>query len=85
MNKRIKKKYRDLQLDELCDSIVDTMTIKKGTVLIMRIDPDVINKYGPKIANHTIKSVIDHFKRLYDIDVVVAPKNFVFEQTDNEG
>ena len=68
MNKRIKK-YRNQQLDEICNSIKIATSVVRGNVLLMRVSSE---------------EVVNEIKQRYGINVVAVPRDLISERTDSE-
>ena len=74
MNKRIKKKYRDLQLTDICDHFVETIPLQDHTAVIVKLNPADVYSKGKAYRDH-IKWVMDKLKRDHDIDMLVTDHN----------
>ena len=74
MNKRIKKKQLYMKLEDVSESIVETIPVPDHSTLLMRLDPSKsYANYGYKSAWNKFVRIAKSLKRNHDIDVVAVP------------
>lgn len=85
MKKRIKKKHLYMKLEDVCESIVETIPVPDHSTLLMRIDPyKSYANYGFKSEWNKLVRIAKSLKRNHDIDVVAVPTT-VFDAVQVEG
>jgi len=84
MNKRIKKKRRNLDINCVCQGIKDMMTVKDHSVLLLTIDPKMtLNNYRRNIYN--LEQIIDTLKKEHGITTVATMGDlFKFSEMNEE-
>lgn len=76
MNKRIKKKQLYMKLEDVCESIVETIPVPDHSTLVMRLDHTKMHKnFGYKSGWNRLVRIAKSLKRNHDIDVVTVPAN----------
>ena len=81
MNKRIKKKYRDLQIADICDQFVETIPLQDHTAVFVKVDPvKVQNRLGS--FSRQINMLMKRLKRDHDIDLIVTTLDAEIVSTD---
>lgn len=74
MKKRIKKKQLYMKLEDVCESIVETIPVPDHSTLLMRLDPSKsYANYGYKSEWNKFIRIAKSLKRNHDIDVVTVP------------
>jgi uncharacterized protein YfeS len=74
MKKRIKKKHLYMKLEDVCESIVETIPVPDHSTLLMRLDPrKSYANYGFKSEWNKLVRITKVLKRNHDIDVVTVP------------
>lgn len=85
MKKRIKKKQLYMKLEDVCESIVETIPVPDHSTLLMRLDPSKMHKnFGYKSEWNKFIRIAKSLKRNHDIDVVTVPTT-VFDAVQVEG
>lgn len=84
MNKRIKKKKRNIDINYVCQGIKEMMTVKDHSVLILHINPDMtMNNYRRNIYN--LEQIIDTLKNEHGITTIATMGNLLkFEEVTEE-
>lgn len=78
MNKRIKKKQLYMKLEDVCESIVETIPVPDHSTLVMRLDPSKMHKnFGYKAEWNKFIRIAKSLKRNHDIDVVTVAANMI--------
>ena len=82
MNKRIKKKKRNIDINYVCQGIKEMMTVKDHSVLILHIDPNMtVNNYHRNIYN--LEQILDILKNEHGITTIATMGNVLkFEELD---
>lgn len=76
MKKRIKKKQLYMKLEDVCESIVETIPVPDHSTLIMRLDPSKsYANYGFKSEWNKFIRIVKSLKRNHDIEVVAVSAN----------
>lgn len=76
MKKRIKKKHLYLKLEDVCESIVETIPVPDHSTLVMRLDHTKMHaNFGFKSEWNKLVRIVKSLKRNHDIDVVTMPAN----------
>ena len=76
MNKRIKKKQLYMKLEDVCESIVETIPVPDHSTLVMRLDPSRgFANYGYKSEWNKFIRITKSLKRNHDIEVVAVSAN----------
>lgn len=71
MNKRIKKKYRDLQIADICDQFVETIPLQDHTAVFVKVDPATIrDRLG--FYSQQVNMLMKRLKKDHDIDLIVT-------------
>lgn len=83
MNKRIKKKKRNIDINYVCQGIKEMMTVKDHSVLILHINPDMtMNNYRRNIYN--LEQIIDTLKNEHGITTIATMGNLIkFEELND--
>lgn len=85
MKKRIKKKHLYMKLEDVCESIVETIPVPDHSTLVMRLDASkMYADYGYKSQWNKFVRIMKSLKRNHDIDVVTVPAN-MFDVVYAEG
>jgi len=85
MKKRIKKKQLYMKLEDVCESIVETIPVPDHSTLLMRLDPSKsYANYGFKSEWNKLVRITKVLKRNHDIDVVAVPTT-MFDVVHVEG
>ena len=71
MNKRIKKKKQHLKIEDVCQGIVERMTLKDHSTIMFEIDCSKVQRGDTML----IELITKHLKEDYDIDSVLVPKS----------
>lgn len=71
MNKRIKKKKQHLKIEDVCQGIVERMTLKDHSTIMFEIDCSKVQRGDTML----IDLVIRQLKEDHDIDSVLVPKS----------
>ena len=74
MNKRIKKKIKKqqhLRIEDVCNGIVERMTLKDHSTIMFEIDCYKVKRGDTML----IDMVMKHLKEDHDIDSVLVPKS----------
>ena len=82
MNKRIKKKKRNIDINYVCQGIKEMMTVKDHSVLILHINPDMtMHNYRQNIYN--LDQIMDILKNEHGITTIATMGNVLkFEELD---
>lgn len=76
MKKRIKKKHLYMKLEDVCESIVETIPVPDHSTLVMRLDASKMHRnFGYKSEWNKLVRIMKSLKRNHDIDVVTVPAN----------
>ena len=74
MKKRIKKKHLYMKLEDVCESIVETIPVPDHSTLLMRLDPSKsYANFGYKSEWNKLVRIAKSLKRNHDIDMVTVP------------
>lgn len=85
MKKRIKKKHLYMKLEDVCESIVETIPVPDHSTLVMRLDASKMHRnFGYKSEWNKLVRISKSLKRNHDIDVVTVPAN-MFDVVYAEG
>lgn len=85
MNKRTKKKHLYMKLEDVCESIVETIPVPDHSTLLMRLDSTKMHKnFGYKSEWNKLVRITKSLKRNHDIDVVTIPTT-MFDVVHVEG
>ena len=85
MKKRIKKKHLYMKLEDVCESIVETIPVPDHSTLLMRLDPSKsYANFGFKSEWNKLVRITKVLKRNHDIDVVAVPTT-MFDVVHVEG
>lgn len=85
MKKRIKKKHLYMKLEDVCESIVETIPVPDHSTLVMRLDTSKsFANFGYKSEWNKLVRIMKSLKRNHDIDVVTVPAN-MFDVVYAEG
>lgn len=85
MKKRIKKKHLYMKLEDVCESIVETIPVPDHSTLLMRLDASKMHKnFGYKSEWNRLVRIMKSLKRNHDIDVVTIPTT-MFDVVQVEG
>lgn len=85
MKKRIKKKQLYMKLEDVCESIVETIPVPDHSTLLMRLDASKMHKnFGYKSEWNKLVRIMKSLKRNHDIDVVTIPTS-MFDVVQVEG
>jgi len=77
MNKRIKKKHLYMKLEDVCESIVETISVPDHSTLVMRIDTTKrLGNYSYKSEWNKLVRIIKYLKQSHDINVFMLPSIF---------
>ena len=77
MNKRIKKKHLYMKLEDVCESIVETLPVPDHSTLVMRIDTTKrLGNYSYKSEWNKLVRIIKYLKQSHDINVFTMPSIF---------
>lgn len=71
MKKRIKKKKQHLKIEDVCQGIVERMTLKDNSTIMFEIDCNKVRRADTIL----IELVMKHLKEDHDIDSVLVPKS----------
>lgn len=71
MNKRIKKKKQHLKIEDVCQGIVERMTLKDHSTIMFEIDCSKVQRGDTML----IELIIRQLKEDHDIDSVLVPKS----------
>lgn len=71
MNKRIKKKYRDLQIADICDQFVETIPLQDHTAVFIKVDPAMVRTRQGSFSRQ-INMIMKRLKKDHDIDLIVT-------------
>lgn len=71
MKKRIKKKKQHLKIEDVCQGIVERMTLKDHSTIMFEIDCSKVQRGDTML----IEMVTKHLKEDHDIDSVLVPKS----------
>jgi uncharacterized protein YfeS len=76
MKKRIKKKQLYMKLEDVCESIVETIPVPDHSTLVMRLAHTKMHaNFGFKSEWNKLVRIAKSLKRNHDIDVVTVPAN----------
>ena len=83
MNKRIKKKKRNIDINYVCQGIKEMMTVKDHSVLILHINPDMtMHNYRQNIYN--LDQIMDILKNEHGITTIATMGNVLkFEELND--
>ena len=83
MNKRIKKKKRNIDINYVCQGIKEMMTVKDHSVLILHINPDMtMHNYRQNIYN--LDQIMDLLKNEHGITTKATMGNVLkFEELND--
>lgn len=85
MNKRIKNKHLYMKLEDVCESIVETIPVPDHSTLVMRLAASKMHRnFGYKSEWNKFVRIMKSLKRNHDIDVVTVPAN-MFDVVYAEG
>lgn len=85
MKKRIKKKHLYMKLEDVCESVVETIPVPDHSTLLMRLDASKMHKnFGYKSEWNRLVRIMKSLKRNHDIDVVTIPTT-MFDVVQVEG
>ena len=85
MNKRIKKKQLYMKLEDVCESIVETIPVPDHSTLVMRLDATKMHaNFGYKSEWNKLVRIVKALKRNHDIDVITVPAK-MFDVIHAEG
>lgn len=77
MNKRIKKKQLYMKLEDVCDGIVKTLSVKNHSTIIFTVDPKKMCMY--KGIQDRFRMIIDKLKNEHDITAIVVSEGAVVD------
>lgn len=83
MNKRTKKKRRNIDINYVCQGIKEMMTVKDHSVLILHIDPDMtMHNYRQNLYN--LDQIMDILKNEHGITTIATMGNVLkFEELND--